>query len=1479
MHPVSWLKLQFVTLLILLVFGVLFFAPSCASAATNVFYSVGQNTTDHKTGTPTVTISGTTATFSVAQTATNMGVGDKVTWGNVGVGYITGKTSTTVWSISTATGGTPTATTSAPVNSIAHAFASLNAAVGNGVSNNATSSSFLNTSNLVSGDYTLNIPLYFDTATDTAAVIISGYTTGPNNYIKLYTPISTTTEANTSQRHNGVWNDTKFKIARTFSSVLTINSNYVIIEGLQFSVTPNGSHRSIEITGLSGAGNIKISKSIFRGIGLSFNRSGYIYFSSSSSIKVDIYNNLFDRATGGTSANAASIVYDSGVTTESFFVYNNTFANNYVGILHYTTPGGSAGVVAKNNLFTGSVSADTIGTFGTSTNYNATSRASLGYTVTGGGNGNDRVNQTFVFSDSGNTDYRLTETDSAAKDNGIDLSADLKLSFSDDIIATVRPLGAGWNIGAFEYEVPVQPPNRSNKSPSGVLVTGTTQTTLSLDTDIAATCRYSNTTGVAYASMVNDFTSTGGVSHSTSITGLQDDQLYTYYVRCFGNGAPNTDDYEITFWVGKATYHVNNSGSPGCSDSYSGTTLKPWCTIQKSADTMLSGDTTIVEPGSYAEKVTTVADGTPSRPITFQASTTAAIAGAFTIDNQYQIIDGFSITGNSATSNQGSVYVINGGTHATIRNNIFDGSPVNVYQFLLSTTNDNATSTIISGNQFNNGKSHAITLVGGTDHVVSSNTLTSIYGGDVFRIQSSDTTISNNTVSSWSNPILSNGDSLVVGKSYYFLDVSGSPDFSNVGAGVGPYQVGEAYAWTATATTPTSWGSAQVQGSNHPDLIQSFAYNDNEFAQNVIIKNNRFLNASETQIGNIEDQTGLGNVSQWIWYNNIFSNVQYVMSIYASDFYFFNNVFYKSGTNSGHPLVFAITSTRIPFTTAGVSVAANTITPATSLDFVTGDQIKFYNTPPSPLSTSGSFFARVISGSTFTVHPTALDATNNTNVIDLTTTGSDAIAMGVSKSSAKGSGHNGKVFNNIFVEDGSDPATDSRGWYGSAVGITGLTADYNLVLGTGAGTTKVGFQTAGLETNGINGSNPLFVSTSTNDFTLQVGSPAINEGTDLSAYFTTDFASTTRPQGPAWDIGAYEYVGVNIPTITTQSASSVTATTATLNGNITATGGSNATTRGFAYSTSATLATVIATTSASGSFSTGAYTDSVSSLTCNTAYYARAYATNSGGTGYGSIQSFTTSACPDTTPPVLSAGVPSGTLSAGTTGTTLSVTTDESATCKYGTLAATAYASISNTFSTTGGTTHTQSLSGLSAGSYSYYVRCTDGSSNANTSDYTLAFTIAAPVTADSVPESHANLSSANRARRLSATPNQSVPTSSSSGTPTLRQFIDVLTALGIIPPDKAEIAREAIQAQNTATVPQNNLATGYRGSSVQALQRILNAKGFLVAKSGAGSPGNETSVFGAGTREALRAFQQANGIPATGYYGPLTRAALAESF
>lgn len=97
------------------------------------------------------------------------------------------------------------------------------------------------------------------------------------------------------------------------------------------------------------------------------------------------------------------------------------------------------------------------------------------------------------------------------------------------------------------------------------------------------------------------------------------------------------------------------------------------------------------------------------------------------------------------------------------------------------------------------------------------------------------------------------------------------------------------------------------------------------------------------------------------------------------------------------------------------------------------------------------------------------------------------------------------------------------------------------------------------------------------------------------------------------------------PTVTTSAASNIAATAATLNGNITATGGANATVRGFAFGTSSALTGPnVATTTASGSFSTGAFAAALSDLAGNTTYYFRAYATNSAGTSYGSIQSFAT---------------------------------------------------------------------------------------------------------------------------------------------------------------------------------------------------------------------------------------------------------------
>lgn len=96
----------------------------------------------------------------------------------------------------------------------------------------------------------------------------------------------------------------------------------------------------------------------------------------------------------------------------------------------------------------------------------------------------------------------------------------------------------------------------------------------------------------------------------------------------------------------------------------------------------------------------------------------------------------------------------------------------------------------------------------------------------------------------------------------------------------------------------------------------------------------------------------------------------------------------------------------------------------------------------------------------------------------------------------------------------------------------------------------------------------------------------------------------------------------------------------------------------------------------------------------------------------------------DTTAPTRTNGRPSNTLSAGTTSAVISLNTNEASTCKYSTLSGTSYSSMPSTFSTTGSTTHSRTITGLENGrTYTFNIRCRDASGNMNTNDYQIRFT------------------------------------------------------------------------------------------------------------------------------------------------------------
>ena len=68
------------------------------------------------------------------------------------------------------------------------------------------------------------------------------------------------------------------------------------------------------------------------------------------------------------------------------------------------------------------------------------------------------------------------------------------------------------------------------------------------------------------------------------------------------------------------------------------------------------------------------------------------------------------------------------------------------------------------------------------------------------------------------------------------------------------------------------------------------------------------------------------------------------------------------------------------------------------------------------------------------------------------------------------------------------------------------------------------------------------------------------------------------------------------------------------------------------------------------------------------------------------------------------------------------------------------------------------------------------------------------------------------------------------------------------------------------------NLSLGTKHNEVKELQKYLNNNGYLIAQTGPGSIGNETTYFGQLTKQALIKFQKDKNLPAYGLFGVMTR-------
>jgi hypothetical protein len=150
------------------------------------------------------------------------------------------------------------------------------------------------------------------------------------------------------------------------------------------------------------------------------------------------------------------------------YLYNNTVVGRIFGpfaACYAVELSATPTMVFKNN----------IGDRGANPDVNSGAYLLPGATTTGSSNNlsddasapgsNVFVNRHPLYVDETNGDLHIHSTDdSGVRNNGVDLSADANIAFSDDIDGTTRPVDNSWDLGADESAAPALPVGGSGSS-------------------------------------------------------------------------------------------------------------------------------------------------------------------------------------------------------------------------------------------------------------------------------------------------------------------------------------------------------------------------------------------------------------------------------------------------------------------------------------------------------------------------------------------------------------------------------------------------------------------------------------------------------------------------------------------------------------------------------------------------------------------------------------------------------------------------------------------------------------------------------------------------------------------------------------------------------------------------------------------------------------------------------------------------------
>lgn len=297
-------------------------------------------------------------------------------------------------------------------------------------------------------------------------------------------------------------------------------------------------------------------------------------------------------------------------------------------------------------------------------------------------------------------------------------------------------------------------------------------------------------------------------------------------------------------FTGTGTYYVATNGS----DSADGSLFRPFATLNKAADVVSAGSTVVASPGRYAEKVDCTVDAAETNRIYWVGY--GATAGGFNLRKSDYTIEGFTLDGTGVGSFGSFVY----------------GYAVANRLHILNNTMQNATN--VFGTYFVRGAS--------ADPTVSSS----------FCI------ISNNTYRNIGYVITSGfGQSNVITRNRIY-DGNGQVDlFRWYGQG---HIISENYATNICA-----------EYENHADIYQVFgpqdpaSTNEYQLVKDIILERNMIV-GSRMQICQLETYDNPPEMmTNLVWRNNIL-NVNSAANCGMDGVKWYNNLFYRNTTNTGH---------------------------------------------------------------------------------------------------------------------------------------------------------------------------------------------------------------------------------------------------------------------------------------------------------------------------------------------------------------------------------------------------------------------------------------------------------------------------------------------------------------------------------------------------------------------------------------------------